>query len=91
MPVSRPDDLGPTPVKCRIFGHLLDFRAEGDLMRWECARGCGTIGTKRYATADEAKHYAAKFDRRDSDALGRHAPLLGMFPLRLWHKFRRPR
>lgn len=91
MAASPSGNAGSTTVKCRIFGHLLDFRAEGDLMRWECARGCGIIGTKRYATADEAKHYAASFDRRDSDALGRHAPLLGMFPLRLWHKLRRRR
>jgi hypothetical protein len=26
------------------------------------------------------------FDREDRDQLGRRAPLLGMFPLRIWHK-----
>ena len=57
-------------------------------MRWECARGCGTGGAKQYATTVEAARFAAAFDKHDADELGRRAPLIGMFPLRLWHRLR---
>ncbi len=57
-------------------------------MRWECERRCGAGASKTYASAAEAHHYALAFDREDRDELGRRAPLLGMFPLRTWHKLR---
>ena len=49
-------------------------------MRWECERGCGEGGSKRYATAEEAQRYARAFDRRDAEDLGRR-PLLSLLPL----------
>jgi hypothetical protein len=58
-------------------------------MRWSCERGCGTGSSKDYATADEAARYAAAFDREDRSELGRRAPLLGMFPLRMWWSLRK--
>ena len=57
-------------------------------MRWECQRGCGAGGSKTYPTAALAQEYAAEFDREDRDDVGRRAPWLAMFPLRLWHKLR---
>jgi hypothetical protein len=76
---------------CRLLGHRYRFRAEGKAMRWECERGCGASGSKDYATAEEAARYAAAFDREDRSELGRRAPLLGMFPLRLWWTLSRRR
>jgi hypothetical protein len=58
-------------------------------MRWTCARGCGAGGEKEYETADEATRYAAAFDREDRDEVGRRAPFLGMFPLRMWWTLRK--
>ena len=55
-------------------------------MRWRCERGCGEEGSKSYATDRDAYRYARAFDREDRDDLGRRAPLLGMFPLRIWRK-----
>ncbi|EHR51254.1 hypothetical protein SacmaDRAFT_3018 [Saccharomonospora marina XMU15] len=52
-------------------------------MTWACERGCPVGGSKTYASAEQASRYAAAFDRQDSEDLGRRAPLLGMFPLRL--------
>jgi len=49
-------------------------------MRWECERGCGDGGSKRYATAEEAQRYARAFDRRDAQDLGKR-PLLSLLPL----------
>jgi hypothetical protein len=57
-------------------------------MSWECERGCGAGGVKDYATAAEAARYAAAFDREDRSEVGRRAPLLGMFPLRMWWTLR---
>ena len=71
-------------LACRVLGHRYRFRAEGPTMRWECERGCGAGSSKEYPTAEEAARYAASFDREDSAELGRRAPFLGMFPLRLW-------
>jgi hypothetical protein len=76
------------PWKCRVLGHDIDFRAHGTTMVWECRRGCGTGGSKQYATAAEASRYAAAFDKRDSADLGRRAPLVGLLPLRLWRWMR---
>jgi hypothetical protein len=55
-------------------------------MLWECERDCDAGGRKTYDSPAEARRYAAAFDREDRDELGRRAPVLGMFPLRLWHK-----
>ncbi len=57
-------------------------------MRWTCERGCGAAGAKEYASAAEAARYAAAFDTEDRTELGRRAPALGMFPLRLWWNMR---
>ena len=76
-------------VGCRILGHRFRFSSEGETMRWTCERGCGTGGSKRYPSARDAQRYAAAFDREDRDDLGRRAPLVGLFPLRLLHVARR--
>ena len=65
---------------CTVLGHRFRFGAEGETMRWECERGCGAGGEKRYATAAEARRYAAAFDRRDTEDLGKR-PLLSLLPL----------
>jgi hypothetical protein len=66
-----------------VLGHRFRFTADGDTMTWRCGRNCGTGGRKRYASAAEAARYAAAFDREDRANLGRRAPLVGLFPLRL--------
>jgi hypothetical protein len=66
--------------QCHLLGHRYRFSAEGPTMRWECERGCGEGGSKRYATAEEAQRYARAFDRRDAEDLGRR-PLLSLLPL----------
>jgi hypothetical protein len=76
-------------LACRVFGHRYRFRADGTTMTWTCERGCGAGGSKTYATAAEASSYAAAFDREDRDELGRRAPFLGMFPLRIWWSLKR--
>jgi hypothetical protein len=76
-------------LTCRLFGHRYRFHAEGRTMRWTCERGCGGGGTKEYESAAEAARYASAFDRDDRAELGRRAPLLGMFPLRVWWTIRR--
>jgi len=57
-------------------------------MRWACDRGCGAGGAKEYTSVEEAARYAAAFDRDDRSELGRRAPFLGLFPLRLWWTLR---
>lgn len=64
-------------------------------MRWRCERGCGAHGSKRYPSAEDAERharafdhedaerYARAFDHGDAEDLGRRAPLVGLFPLRL--------
>ena len=78
-------------IRCRLLGHRYRFRSDGTTMHWECERDCGAGGSKEYATAAEATRYAAGFDREDRQDLGRRAPLVGMFPLRLWSVLRRRR
>jgi hypothetical protein len=81
-------------LRCRLLGHRYRFAADGEIMRWRCERGCGAGDSKRYATAEEAHRYARAFDREDRDELGRRAPLIGLFPLRLmraWRERRRAR
>ena len=76
-------------LACTVLGHRLTFRAEGPEMRWECQRGCGEGGgVKRYATAEEARRYADAFDLSPTANLGERAPLIGLFPLRLWRRRR---
>jgi hypothetical protein len=74
---------------CKVFGHRYRFTAHGALMVWECERGCGAGGSKEYESATEASRYAAAFDREDSSDLGKRAPFLGMFPLRIWRTIKR--
>jgi Arc/MetJ-type ribon-helix-helix transcriptional regulator len=57
-------------------------------MTWSCERGCGSGGSKEYASAAEAARYAVALDREDRAELGRRAPFLGLFPLRLWWNLR---
>ncbi len=73
----------PNMTGCRLFGHRYRFWPEDHTMHWECQRGCGAGGAKRYGTAAEASRYARAFDREDSDTIGRRAPLVGLLPLRL--------
>lgn len=75
-------------LRCKVLGHRYRFWAEGPVMRWECQRDCGVGGSKTYPTPAAARHYATAFDREDRDELGRRAPLLGMFPLRIWNRLR---
>ena len=65
---------------CRLLGHRFRFTAEGEVMRWECERGCGAGGSKRYGTAADAERYARAFDRRDASDVGRR-PLLSLLPV----------
>lgn len=57
-------------------------------MVWECERGCGEGGAKQYESEEQARRFAASFNRRDNADLGRRAPLVGMFPLRIWYRLR---
>jgi hypothetical protein len=77
-------------LSCRLLGHRWRFSAEGELMRWECGRGCGASGSKRYPTAAEAARYARGLDREDADALGKR-PLLSLLPLALGRRAARRR
>jgi hypothetical protein len=76
-------------LACRALGHRYRFRAEGTRLVWTCERVCGAGGEKVYPTAEQAQRYAVAFDRRDDAELGRHAPLLGLLPLRVWRRLRR--
>jgi hypothetical protein len=69
-------------VACRVFGHRWRFAAEGETMRWTCARGCGAGGEKRYDSPERASRYARAFDREDRSDVGRR-PLLSLLPLGL--------
>jgi hypothetical protein len=76
-------------LRCRLLGHRFRFTSDGETMRWDCERGCGAGGSKVYANAADARRYATAFDRRDSEDLGRRAPLFGLWPLRLARALRR--
>jgi hypothetical protein len=76
-------------LSCRLLGHRYRFTAAGPTMTWACAR-CGQVGgTKTYASAEEAARYARGLDREDRDDLGRRAPFVALFPLRMWRALRR--
>ncbi|WP_214364458.1 hypothetical protein [Pseudonocardia sp. H11422] len=68
---------------CQVLGHRFRFSSEGENMRWECQRGCGAGGAKRYPSAQDAQRYARAFDREDRADLGRRAPLFGLLPIRV--------
>jgi hypothetical protein len=76
-------------LRCRLLGHRLRFSADGATMRWRCERGCGTSGSKTYDSAAAARRYARAFDHEDRDDVGRRAPLVGLFPLRVARALRR--
>jgi len=77
-------------LACHIFGHRYRFTAEDTLLTWRCQRGCGVAGgTKNYPSAAAAARYADAFDREDRADIGRRAPLIGLFPLRIWYRIRR--
>jgi hypothetical protein len=75
-------------LRCRMLGHRPRFWSEGPTMHWRCQRGCGAGGMKRYETAEQARRYVRAFDREDREDLGRRAPLIGLFPLRLLRAMR---
>jgi hypothetical protein len=70
-------------LRCQVLGHRFRFSSEGETMRWRCQRGCGAGGAKRYGSAADATRYARAFDREDREDIGRRAPLVGLFPLRI--------
>jgi hypothetical protein len=69
-------------LRCRVLGHRHRFASDGSTMRWECGRGCGAGGFKRYDSAADAERFARAFDREDRRELGLRAPL-GLLPLRV--------
>lgn len=69
-------------MRCKVLGHRFRFSSAGEVMSWSCARGCGSGGSKRYPSAQDARRYAAALDRDELGDLGRRAPL-GLFPLRI--------
>jgi hypothetical protein len=73
-------------LACRVFGHQPAFRAEGHTMRWACGRCGQAAGAKEYGSPAEARRYAAAFNKRDADDLGKRAPLIGLLPLRIWRR-----
>ena len=75
-------------LRCRVFGHRVRFSADARDLRWECERGCGAGGSKRYPSERDAQRYAAALER-DRGRLGERAPLFGLFPLRVFNAFRR--
>lgn len=80
------------PVRCRLLGHRYRFTADGPVLTWRCERdGCGAAESKRYDSPAAAAKFAAAFDREDRDELGRRAPLLGLLPLRIWHRLKNRR
>nr|WP_239591669.1 hypothetical protein [Mycolicibacterium tusciae] len=58
-------------------------------MRWACERCGEAAGSKEYGSHDDARRFAAAFNKRDADDLGKRAPLLGLLPLRVWRRLRR--
>jgi hypothetical protein len=56
-------------------------------MTWRCDR-CTTVGSKEYADPADAARIAAGLNAPSAGDLGRRAPLIGLFPLRIWHRWR---
>jgi hypothetical protein len=88
----RDPDAGKIPdvLRCQLMGHRPRFSSSGETLSWECERGCGARGTKRYPSAAEAARYAKAFDREDRKDIGRR-PLLSLLPLGLARKSSRRR
>jgi hypothetical protein len=78
-------------LRCRLIGHRFRFSSDGDTLLWQCRRGCGASGTKRYATPADASLFARAFDREDRQDFGRRAPFFALFPLRLFIRQRKGR
>jgi hypothetical protein len=76
-------------LRCRLLGHRFRFTSDAETMRWRCARGCDVGGEKRYPSAEDAARYARALDREDREDLGRRAPLVALFPLRLMRAARK--
>jgi hypothetical protein len=76
-------------LRCRILGHRFRFSNQGRELLWTCEHGCGIGGRKLYPTPEQARRYAASFNREDRENLGRRAPLVGLFPLRLLRSTRK--
>jgi hypothetical protein len=77
-------------LRCRLLGHRFRFTSDGETLRWDCARGCGAGGAKRYPDAERAATMARGLGRDEDHDLGRNSPL-GLFPLRLMRVVRRRR
>lgn len=75
-------------ARCTLLGHSPQFQADGSALRWHCRRCGRPLGQKDYGDPDRAGRYADAFNRRQSDQLGRNAPLVGLFPLRIVHALR---
>jgi len=58
-------------------------------MLWDCGRCDAPGGVKEYGSTEQARKYATAFDREDNADLGRRAPFLGLFPLRIYRYLRR--
>ena len=76
---------------CRVIGHRHRFRADGATMTWACERCGGGGGSKTYGSREEAALYAGAFDREDREDMGRRAPLVAGFPLRIARALRKQR
>lgn len=77
-----------TRLACSVFGHRHTFWSQDVTMEWECSRCGGERGSKDYPSAEQARRFSAAFDQRDTDDLGRRAPLIGLLPLRWWYRLR---
>lgn len=58
-------------MACTVFGHRPTFWSDGSTMLWECSRCGRERGAKEYASAEQAETFAAAFDHRDDEDLGR--------------------
>ncbi len=74
-----------------FFGQLTDRFGRRKLFMITLGVYLTATGSKQYATSQEARRCAAAFNRRDVDDLGKRAPLIALFPLRLWRTVRRAR
>lgn len=75
-------------LRCRLLGHRFRFSSVDEVMAWRCLRDCGANGRKGYESAERAAVYANAFNREDRASLGNRAPLVGLFPLRLYRVLR---
>jgi hypothetical protein len=90
LPAAAGGVSSKSMLRCRLLGHRYGFTTEGPVMRWDC-QWCGAPGgAKRYDSAQDAALFAAAFDRRDSEDLGKRASF-GLLPLRVARAARRRR